>query len=324
MVRSMVLAGISVIGLVAAPLGRSAGQAPEPPLPYPVRVVTLVTHSSPGGGSDVFLREMTRYLRKYIDATFIVENAEGGSGARAMSRVASARPDGSVLYASTPTYIMTSLLSRPGSTYRDLEPLVNFFLDTEVVYTRADGPYQTLEDVLNHARRGRGRWGAANPASLERQAAERLRAAARVNAGVVPHNGGGDLMINILNGTLEMGVGEMEELRAQLASGTVRVLATFGSERIPTHPDVPTVQEAGYDVELEKFRGLAGPKGLSPEVIRIWNAAAQRILADPEYRERYTAGNLRANFMPHEAFVPFIANVAEETAALFEAAGMLQ
>lgn len=323
MAKSMLLARISLAALMAVPLGQAAAQTPERPLPYPVRVVTLVTHSSPGGGSDVFLREMTRFLRKYIDATFIVENAEGGSGARAMSRVASARPDGSVLYASTPTYIMTSLLSRPGSTYRDLEPLVNFFVDTEVVYTRADGPYRTLEDVLNHARRGRGRWGAANPASLERQAAERLRVAAGVNAGVVPHNGGGDLMINILNGTLEMGVGEMEELRAQLANGTVRVLATFGSERIPTHPDVPTVQESGYDVELEKFRGLAGPKGLSPEVIRIWNEAAQKVLADPEYRERYTAGNLKANFLPHEEFVPFIANVAAATATLFEAAGML-
>jgi putative tricarboxylic transport membrane protein len=314
------LTAASLMALAASPLAWAA----EPPLPYPVRVVTLVTHSSPGGGSDVFLREMTRYLGKYIDATFIVENAEGGSGAKAMSRVASARPDGSVLYASTPTYIMTSLLSQPGSTYRDLEPLVNFFLDTEVVYTRADGPYRTLEDVLDHARRGRGRWGAANPASLERQAAERLRAAAGVNAGVVPHNGGGDLMINILNGTLEMGVGEMEELRAQLASGSVRVLATFGSERIPTHPDVPTVREAGYDVELEKFRGLAGPRGLPPDVIAVWDEAAQRILADPEYRERYTAGNLRASFIPHEAYVSFIAQVAEETAALFAATGVIQ
>jgi putative tricarboxylic transport membrane protein len=312
------LAAASLAALFAVPPARAA----DAPLPYPVRVVTLVTHSSPGGGSDVFLRELTRYLHKYIDATFIVENAEGGSGAKAMSRVAAARPDGSVLYASTPTYIMTSLLSRPGNTYRDLEPVVNFFLDTEVAYTRADGPYRTLEDVLEHARRGRGRWGAANPSSLERQAAERLRVAAGVNAGVVPHNGGGDLMINILNGTLELGVGEMEELQAQLAGGTVRVLATFGSERILTLPDVPTVKEAGYDVELEKFRGLAGPKGLSAEVIRIWDEAAQKVLADPEYRERYLAGNLRASFMPHDEFVPFIAQVAAETAALFAATGV--
>jgi tripartite-type tricarboxylate transporter receptor subunit TctC len=313
------LTAASLAALVAAP-----APAADAPLPYPVRVVTLVTHSSPGGGSDVFLRELTRYLGKYIDATFIVENAEGGSGAKAMARVAAARPDGSVLYASTPTYIMTSLLSRPGNTYRDLEPIVNFFLDTEVAYTRADGPYRTLEDVLDHARRGRGRWGAANPSSLERQAAERLRAAAGVDAGVVPHNGGGDLMINILNGTLELGVGEMEELRAQLAGGTVRVLATFGSERIATLPDVPTVREAGYDVELEKFRGLAGPKGLSPDVLRIWDEAAQKVLADPEYRERYTAGNLKARFMAHQEFVPFIAQVAAETAALFAAAGVTQ
>jgi tripartite-type tricarboxylate transporter receptor subunit TctC len=318
MAWNQVLTAIGLTALVATPAARAA----EQPLPYPVRVVTLVTHSSPGGGSDVFLRELTRYLVKYIDATFIVENAEGGSGAKAMSRVASARADGSVLYASTPTYIMTSLLSQPGHTYRDLEPVVNFFLDTEVVYTRADGPYRTLEDVLDHARRGRGRWGAANPSSLERQAAERLRAAAGVDAGIVPHNGGGDLMINILNGTLEMGVGEMDELRSQLAGGTVRVLATFGSERIPTHPDVPTVKEAGYDVELEKFRGLAGPKGLPPEVIRIWNEAAQKVLADAEYRERYLAGNLKPRFMPHEQFVPFIAQVAEETAALYAAAGV--
>jgi putative tricarboxylic transport membrane protein len=315
MAWKLVLTAASLAALAVAPVERAAAQ----PLSYPVRVVTLVTHSSPGGGSDVFLRELTRYLGKYIDATFIVENAEGGSGAKAMSRVASARPDGSVLYASTPTYIMTSLLSRPGNTYRDLEPVVNFFLDTEVVYTRADGPYRTLEDVLEHARRGRGRWGAANPSSLERQAAERLRVAAGVNAGIVPHDGGGDLMINILNGTLEMGVGEMEELRAQLAAGTVRVLATFGSERIAMLPDVPTVTEAGYAVELEKFRGLAGPKGLSPEVIRIWNDAAQQVLADPEYRERYIAGNLKPSFLPHEEFVPFIAKVAEDTAALFAA-----
>ena len=75
----------------------------------PNKVVTLVTHSSPGGGSDVFLREMSKYLGKYIGATFIVENVQGGSGAKAMARVATAPADGSVFYATTPTYIYTSL-----------------------------------------------------------------------------------------------------------------------------------------------------------------------------------------------------------------------
>ena len=107
-------------------------------------------------------------------------------------------------------------MSRPTKTYKDLEPLVNFFNDSEIVYTRANGPYKTLEDVMNRAKATRGRWGAANPASQERQAGEQLKRAAKVNAAVVSHEGGGDLMINVLNGTLDMGVGEVQEIRAQL------------------------------------------------------------------------------------------------------------
>src|SRR3712207_3504503 len=149
-------------------------------------------------GSDVFLREMSKHLGKYIKATFVVENVQGGSGARAMSRLATAKPDGSVFYATTPTYIYTSLMSKPSHTYRDLEPLVNVFTDAEVVYTRVDGPFQSLKDVIQHAKDKRGRWGVANPASLERMAAERLKQASGVNAAVVSHEGGGDMMINVL------------------------------------------------------------------------------------------------------------------------------
>ena len=136
-------AGLVLAGLVLA--GAFANGALAEPAAYPHKVVTLVTHSSPGGGSDVFLREMSKHLGKYINATFVVENVQGGSGARAMARLATAKPDGSVFYATTPTYIYTSLLSKPANTYRDLEPLVNVFTDAEVVYTRVDGPFQIAE-----------------------------------------------------------------------------------------------------------------------------------------------------------------------------------
>ena len=141
---------------------------------YPVDTVTLVTHSSPGGGSDVFLRELSRFLTPHLGANVVVENVSGGSGASAMARLAQAPADGSIFYATTPTFIYTSLLSNPEYKYTDLEPLVNFFIDPEVIYTAADSPFKTLEDVIQFARDDRGQWGAANPASLERQALEQL------------------------------------------------------------------------------------------------------------------------------------------------------
>jgi putative tricarboxylic transport membrane protein len=291
---------------------------------YPHKVVTLVTHSSPGGGSDIFLREMVKYLSKHVAATFVVENVQGGSGAKAMSRLATAPADGSVFYATTPTYVYTSLLSKPQHTFRDLEPLVNFFTDSEILYTRAEGPFKTLKDVIDHAKANRGRWGAANPASLERQAAERLKRAAGVNAAVVSHEGGGDLMINVLNGTLDIGIGEIAEVRSQLEAGKLRVLATFNPQRLPAFPDVPTVKESGYDVVVEKFRGLAGPKGLSANITKVWDEAVPKVLADPEYQKAYAAESLVANFIPHEKYEAFISDFAKETEAFLKESGVIK
>jgi putative tricarboxylic transport membrane protein len=319
MVNRLMSAALGLFALAAA-----AGPASAEPAAYPHRVVTLVTHSSPGGGSDVFLREMTKHLGKYINATFVVENVQGGSGARAMARLASAKPDGSVFYATTPTYIYTSLMSKPQNTYRDLEPLVNVFTDAEVVYTRTDGPFRSLKDVIAHAKDKRGRWGVANPASLERQAAERLKQAAGVNAAVVSHEGGGDMMINVLNGTLDIGVGEIQEIRSQLEAGKVRLLATFNAERLEGFRDVPTVKESGYDVVLKKFRGLAGPKGLPPEIVALWEKAVPQLLADPDYKKVYGAESLVPDFIPHSAYVAFVNDFATSSESFLKETGVVK
>ncbi len=307
-----------VIGVVAV---CTASVAPAQK-PYPHDVVTLVTHSSPGGGSDVFLRELARYLGEAMHVTFVVNNVRGGSGARAMARLASAPPDGSVLYATTPTYIYTSLLSRPGNTYRDLEPVVNVFFDEEVIYTRGDGPFRTLEDVITTARDSRGRWGAANPASLERQSLERLKVAADVKPAVVTYEGGGELALNVMNGTLDIGVGEAIELESQIRAGQVRVLAVFSGERSANFPDVPTVKESGYDVVVRKFRGFAAPKGLPPEIIAAWEEGVRALLANKEYRER--SALLSPAFMPHAEYVEFIDGFAAETEAFLRSTGTIR
>jgi len=309
---------------LASPVIAAAAPAPSLAVPYPVKVVTLVTHSSPGSGSDVVLREQIKYLQRYINTTFIVENDEGGSGAKAVSRVAAAKPDGSMFYAATPTYVLTSLMSKPTNTYRDLEPLVNFFNDSEVVYTRAQSPYKTLKDVIDHARSARGRWGVSNPASLERESAEELKRAAKVNTAIISHDGGSDMMINVLNGTLDIGIGEIEEIRAQLEANKVRLLATFNPQRIAAYPDVPTAKELGYDVVLTKFRGLAAPKGLPPAIVKIWNDAAQKVLNDPEYKKSYLAENLAPHFMGHDEYGPFITQFASDTATFLKSTGVIR
>jgi len=303
--------------LLAAAFGSAQAQPG-----YPHDVVTLVTHSSPGGGSDVFLRELATFLGEAMGTRFVVMNVRGGSGARAMARLAAAPADGSMLYATTPTYIYTSLLSNPGKDFRDLDPVVNVFFDEEVIYTRADGPVQTLQDAIDAARIGRGRWGAANPASLERQALERLKIAADVTPAIVTYEGGGELALNVLNGTLEIGVGEANELESQFASGQLRMLAVFSEARSAQFPDVPTVRESGFDVVVRKFRGFAGPKGLPPDIVAAWERGIQALLANERYRG--VSASLQPAFMPQSEYSVFIDEFARETEDYLRAAGMLR
>ncbi|MBO0905906.1 tripartite tricarboxylate transporter substrate binding protein [Jiella sp. MQZ13P-4] len=308
--------------ILAAALGLAAQQAAADD--YPVDTVTLVTHSSVGGGSDVFLRELAKYLGPKLGANVIVENVKGGSGANAMARLVASPADGSVFYATTPTFIYTSLLSNPEATYKDLEPLVNVFSDPEVIYTAAGSDFKSLKDVVAKAKESRGTWGAANPASLERQLLERLKTAAGVEAAIVTHEGGGDMMINVLNGTLDIGVGEVQELQSQLEAKQVRILATFTADRIATQPDVPTVKESGYDVVARKFRGLAGPKGLPENVIAAWEKAIPELLEDPDYKAAYTAANLRPEFIPHDEYVTFIDEFGTDTAKFLKDSGVIE
>jgi tripartite-type tricarboxylate transporter receptor subunit TctC len=291
---------------------------------YPHDVVTLVTHSSPGSGTDVFLRNLTEYLGPVMDVNFVVENVTGGSGANAMAHLAKSPADGSIFYGTTPTFIFTSLLSSPEYSYKDLEPLVNVFIDQEVIFTRTESPFETLEDVMEAARADRGRWGASTPGSLERQAMERLKTAAGVEAAIVTHDGGGEMTINVLNGTLDIGIGEFAELRPQIDGGKVRILAVLSNARLEDAPDLPTAKELGYDVVVRKFRGLAGPKGLPEDVIAQWEQAIQEVLANPEYKAAYQAELLSAEFMPHDEYNAFIQTFAAETEEFFRETGVIQ
>jgi len=284
----------------------------------------MLTHSRPGGGSDVFLRELSRYLSQELGATIIIKNVTGGSGASAIAELARAKPDGSKFYATTPTFIYTSLLSQPAYSYKDVDPLMNLFFDPELIYTASDSHFQSLEDVLDKARNTRGLWGAANPASMERQALEQLKLATGVNAAVISHEGGGDLMINVLNGTLDIGVGEAQELQSQLEAGSLRLLATLSDTRLAQFPEIPTVQELGYEVVVRKFRGIAAPKGLPPELILQWEQAIQNVMANSQYQASYLADNLRPNYINHIEYQVFIDDFVLETESYLRSVGIIE
>lgn len=309
-------AAVSVLGL-ATPVAAQD---------YPQDTVTLVTHSSAGGGTDVFLREMSRYLGEYLGANFVVENIRGGSGAEAMANIATAPADGARFYGTTPTYINTSLLSAPQYTFRDLSGVANVFLDPQVVYVRADSPFADLTEVIAASAESETavRFGVTTPGSLDRQVMEKLKAITGAQGPVITHDGGGELLISVLNGTVDLGIAEIQELSAQLEAGEVRLITTYTEERLDTFPDVPTAREQDIDLVVNKFRGIAGPEDLPDEIYAMWETAIQAVLADEEFKAWYEAQALVPYYLGHTEYDAFLEEFATDQEAFLIEYGIIE
>ena len=294
--------------------------------PYPHSRVTLVTHSSPGGGTDLFLRELSQHLGPIMKTSFAVENIRGGSGATAVANVAGGKADGSIFYGTTPTYIQTTLLSKPPVGYDGLDPIAIVFIDPEVIYTRTESPHKTLADVIAFAKAnpGKSRWGASNPASLERLALERLARNTGVKVPIVSHDGGGDQMIGVLNGTYDIGIGEIQELKGQLEAGKIRLLAVLNDKRLDGLPSLPTAKEQGFNVVVTKFRGIAGPKGVSDDVAKAWEDGLRKALEVPAYKASYMKENLIPIVMGRAEARKFTAQFVKDVTESLKELGLIK
>ena len=266
-----------------------------------------------------------KYLSSYIGADLVVENVRGGSGAKAMAKLATSPADGSIFYGTTPTFINTSLLSEPEFTYKDLMGVTNVFLDPQIVYVKTDSPYSDLKAVVEAALADPGSviFGVTTPGSLDRQVMEKFKKLTGVTSPIVTHDGGGELLISVLNGTVSLGIGEIQELTAQLEAGEVRILTTYTIDRLDDFPDVPTAREQGIDLVVNKFRGIAGPAGLPDDVLAAWENAITGVLEDPEFKAWYEAQSLVPNYMNSADYNVFIADFAEQQRAFFVEYGIL-
>jgi putative tricarboxylic transport membrane protein len=145
-----------------------------------------------------------------------------------------------------------------------------------------------------------------------------------VKVPIVSHDGGADQMIGVLNGTYDLGIGEMQELQGQLEAGKIRLLATLSETRLQGLPQLPTAKEQGFNVVVRKFRGLASPKGVPDNIAKAWEDAARKVLELPAYKAEYTRENLTPMVLGRDAARKFTTDFAAETVTSFKELGLLK
>lgn len=257
---------------------------------FPSRPVRLVVPYSVGIGPDVVARALAAELQRQWEHPVVVENKPGASGIVAFADVRQTPPDGHTLFvADTATLVMNPLLHRslPYDPQADLAPLTLLFRATFALWTAVPGRHPTLRALLDAARAAPGAvsyamLGNGHPSHV---AVEQMAMAADVRLLAVPFKEASALFGAVVAGDVDFTAFSMYTVAALVAQGRLRPLAVAAPSRLPDHPQVPTIHEAGGPpVEMRPWAALVTVAGTPAPVLERLQRDLARALASPAVR----------------------------------------
>jgi tripartite-type tricarboxylate transporter receptor subunit TctC len=258
---------------------------------YPNRPVTMIVPFPPGGVADITARPVAEAMGRYLKQPVVVENKAGAGGGVGMQYVARGKNDGyTVLLALSSISIIPEadkVLGRdPMFTLNQLVPIARFTADPTVLAVRAEGPFKTVNDLVEAAKKSPGTipYGSSGNYGTMHVPMEMLTGATGTKMLHVPFTGAGPAVVALLGGQVEALSTGPSTVMGHLKGGKVRVLATWGDARHPALPDVPTLKELGYDAQFSQWTGLFVPAGTPQPVIAKLREAAKAAVADESFR----------------------------------------
>lgn len=257
---------------------------------YPTRPIRLIVPFAPGGASDVLARPVAQRLGEAFGQQIVVDNRPGAGGNVGMGIAAAAPPDGYTLLAVTSSFVLNpSLYSKvPYDPIKSFIPISKIAAAPEVFASHPSLPAKTLQDVVTLMRGDVKRRNISTPGvgTTNDLAAELFRILTKMDLVKVPYSGGGPALAAVMANEVTLGCVSMPPAIPHIRSGRVRALAVTTAKRSPSLPDVPTMAEAGFKMESEGLQGWVMPAGTPKAIVTKISSEMQRLVAQPEMKER--------------------------------------
>jgi tripartite-type tricarboxylate transporter receptor subunit TctC len=279
---------------------------------YPTKPITMIVPFPPGGVADIVARPLAETMGRQLKQPVVVENKAGAGGGVGMQYVAKARADGyTVLLALSSISIIPEadkVLGRdPMFQLNQLVPIARFTADPTVLAVRANGPYKSVAQLLEAAKKDPGSipYGSSGNYGTMHVPMEMLTNVTGTKMLHVPFSGAGPAVVALLGGQVEALSTGPSTVMGHLKAGKVRVLATWGDARHPALPDVPTLKELGYDVQFSQWTGLFVPAGTPDPVIARLREAARLAVDDPVFRASLAQVDTPVQYLDQPQFRAF-------------------
>ena len=243
---------------------------------YPERPIMLMVSYGAGGATDFQARivTMTAGNDDALGMPIAIINKPGAGGRVGWNWFATqADADGYTLGAyNIPHFIAQSIEGGVEYGADSFEPIANWGADPAVFVVAADSPFNSMEDVVNYAKENPGglTFSGAGLFVGHHIAALQLEKAAGVKLAYIPNNAGGaGAMKAVIAGEVLGGVNNLSDAFRAREAGNVKILGVFDTARNDFLPDVPTMQEQGFDIDNSSvnFRGVMVPKGTPQPII---------------------------------------------------------
>jgi tripartite-type tricarboxylate transporter receptor subunit TctC len=258
--------------------------------PYPSRAVHLMVGASPGGGTDIVARMLGEKLADSMKQPFVVDNKPGASNTIAADLTAKSPPDGYTLLVATNTgqAIAPHLLKLGFNALTDLTPVALVMVVPNVLVV---GPSVTAKDVRElvaqmKAKPGTFNYASSGAGSTQHLAGEAFKTAAGVEMTHVPYKGSSQAHLDLIAGQAQLMFDTTSSAIGQIKGGKLRPLAVMTAKRSPELPDVPTLAEAGYPLEMTTWYGVFAPAATPKDVVNRLHAEIMAALKTPDVQKR--------------------------------------
>jgi tripartite-type tricarboxylate transporter receptor subunit TctC len=322
--RSLARAFVMVLVLLGLVLPQRQSSAQTK---YPNKAVRIVLPFAAGGVADITARVIAEKLGGKVGGRFFVENQPGAGGIAAARTVIASPPDGHTLaLLSNGTAVSVSLFNNlPYDPLRDFNPISSLGFFDFVFATTPESEFKTLADFIAAAKAKPGALnvGTINVGSTQNLSAELLKTAAGIDFTIIPYRGTPELLVSTMQGNLALMIDSYSSMKGNLIDKKIRALASSGSVRSESTPDIPTLRESGVaDYDVVSWNALFAPAGTPPEIIKTLNGALQEILADADVRNRLLELGIEARASTPEEISARLKSDIEKWRKVIEKAGI--
>ena len=255
---------------------------------FPQKPIKLIVPFPAGGTSDLVARIVSERAAKSLGQQIIIDNRAGAGGNIGMELAAKSAPDGYTLgYCSIGTCAMNVGVYRDKLPYhpeRDFTPVMLIGMISNILVANVDLPVKNIAELvkLAKAKPGTIAIGSSGYGSSPHLCAELLRDFAAIDITHIPYKGSAPAISDLRGGQIQLFFDNSPSILPHIKSGALRALASTGTKRSRSLPDLPTLQQAGFSEFLvEPWFGIIAPAKTPPALVAKLNQAFNDALKDP-------------------------------------------